>query len=448
MLENRTREITRDGIIMQIPFLNLSLSLALSLLALMAHAVNPIRISGFSSRLRRSMFVLCLSQLFALGLGVEVARAQSDGETEVARQRFREGVGHYDRQEYDKARLAFLQAYLLKPHPAVLLNLAQSELRAGRHAEAAENFAKYIRQNPTAPAMEHAKAAFEEARQKVAELNLEVSAVGAVVSVDGSEVGRSPLPNVIYLMPGRHTIAARKGGLSADRSLEAVAGQRVYVTLELQGGSGSSPALGAAAASDGDVTQIQGEQLAREPAMDTGPSQGFFSWMANSPAAIATVTVAGVALGTSAVLAGFANNRYAVANDVRERIMVELQNNVDEGVLVATAVPCGEGGIANGVGSFDSRIPQDQVEGLVSDYANACRLFSERSDSGDRLKTLSLVSLGVGAFATVGTIVWYFSDTGSSGSDSAKADVASKRRTSISPILTPDTQGVWLNVSF
>jgi hypothetical protein len=367
----------------------------------------------------------------------------------VARQRFREGVGHYDRQEYDKARLAFLQAYLLKPHPAVLLNLAQSELRAGRHAEAAENFAKYIRQNPTAPAMEHAKAAFEEARQKVAELNLEVSAVGAVVSVDGSEVGRSPLPSVIYLMPGRHTIAARKAGLSTDRVLEAVAGQRVYVTLDLQGGPGTATTLGATAASGGEVTQQgQGNPLEREPSMDTGGSEGFFSWMANSPAAIATVTVAGVALGTSAVLAGFANNRYSVANDVRERIMLELQNNVDEGVLVDTAAPCGERGIANGVGSFNPLVPQSDVDGLVNDYANACRLFSERSDSGDRLKTLSLVSLGVGAFATVGTIVWYFSDTSGGSDDSAKADAVSKRRTSISPVLTPDTQGVWLNVSF
>jgi hypothetical protein len=415
----------------------------------MAHAVNPIPISAFSSRLRRSVYVLCLSQLITLGLGVGVARAQSDGETEVARQRFREGVGHYDRQEYDKARLAFLQAYLLKPHPAVLLNLAQSELRAGRHAEAAENFAKYIRQNPTAPAMEHAKAAFEEARQKVAELNLEVSAVGAVVSVDGSEVGRSPLPNVIYLMPGRHTIAARKGGLSTDRSLEAIAGQRVYVTLDLQGGPGTATSLGAAAVSNGEVTQqSQGDQLAREPSMDTGGSQDFFSWMANSPAAIATVTVAGVALGTSAVLAAFANNRYSVANDVRERIMLEIQDNVDRGVLVATAVPCGEQGIANGVGSFNPLVAEADVEGLVSDYAKACRLFNERSDSGDRLKTLSLVSLGVGALATVGTIVWYFSDTGGGSSDSAKADAPSKRRTSISPVLTPDTQGVWLNVSF
>src|SRR5688572_14905382 len=100
--------------------------------------------------------LVCLSLLLCARLS-NAQQPQGDNETEIARQRFREGVAHYDRQDYEKARMAFLQAYLLKPHPAVLLNLAQSELRAGRHAEAAENLAKYIRQNPTAPAMEHAK---------------------------------------------------------------------------------------------------------------------------------------------------------------------------------------------------------------------------------------------------------------------------------------------------
>src|SRR3954471_2471218 len=174
---------------------------------------------------------LCWSVLATALLGAGPALAQSDGETEIARQRFLEGVRHYDQHDYDKARLAFLQTYLLKPHPAVLLNLAQSQLRAGRYAEAAENFAKYIRENPSAEAMSHAKAAFEEARDKVGEVSVEVNAPGAVINVDGTDVGKSPLPYAVYMMPGRHTVRATKGGLSADESLEAIAGQRMYVTL-------------------------------------------------------------------------------------------------------------------------------------------------------------------------------------------------------------------------
>ena len=67
----------------------------------------------------------------ALGVAVSLAipttsRAQDDATIEMARQRFREGVQFYDQHQFEKARLAFLQEYALKPHPAVLLNLAQS----------------------------------------------------------------------------------------------------------------------------------------------------------------------------------------------------------------------------------------------------------------------------------------------------------------------------------
>jgi tetratricopeptide (TPR) repeat protein len=366
------------------------------------------------------------------------AQQQGENETEIARQRFREGVAHYDKQEYEKARLAFLQAYMLKPHPAVLLNLAQSELRAGRHAEAADNFAKYIRQNPTAPAMEHAKAGFEEARQRVIELNVQVNASGAAVSVDGAEVGRSPLPNVLYLMPGRHTVLARKGSASAERVLDAVAGRREYIALELREGYAV-----VAPGADGTGTPVAPNG---QVGADSGGGQGFFSWIGSSPAAVATVTVAGLALGTSAVLAGFANNRYAAANDARGQIMAALETHVALGYFPTDTVPCGAEGVAGGNVAFDSSLTPFEQQTLVSDYGNACDVFNDRSDSGDQLKTLSLVSLGVGAFATIGTIVWYFSDS-SGGGGSASSGIA-PRSARLTPLLSPTAQGLVLDMTF
>ncbi|MEO8185526.1 MAG: tetratricopeptide repeat protein [Deltaproteobacteria bacterium] len=410
----------------------------------------------------RALFALalCLSVLGTTLLAAEATAAPSDGETEIARQRFLEGVRHYDQHDYDKARLAFLQAYLLKPHPAVLLNLAQSQLRAGRYAEAAENFAKYIRENPTAEAMSHAKAAFEEARDKVGEVSVEVNSTGAIINVDGSDVGKSPLPYAVYMMPGRHTVRASKGGLSADESLEAIAGQRMYVTLALPEGSRMAPVAGAA------VAAPKPEPAAAPPAAnyaipersptpqsrpesDTQRSRGFFSWLGSSPLAVATVTVAGMALGTSAVLAGFANNRYASANNARDQIMNALQEYVDARNLVGSAVPCGPQGIANNPEeSFDAGVSADNVKKVSSQFGNACARFSERSDSGDRLKTLSLISLGVGAFATVGTIVWYFSDTGGSPSETTEAKGGSRRQARLTPVFSPAMSGVLLDVSF
>lgn len=376
-----------------------------------------------------------------------VSHAQGDGETEVARQRFREGVAHYDRQDYEKARLAFLQAYLLRPHPAVLLNLAQSELRAGRHAEAAENFAKYIRQNPTAPAMDHAKTGFEEARQRVTELNVQVNATAATVSVDGTDVGRSPLPNAIYLMPGRHTVVARKANASAEQVLDAVAGRREYVNLELREGHSAStltPGSSAAAANVGVMTPTGAATGA-----DEGQRQGFFEWLGSSPAAVATISVAGLALGTSAVLAGFANNRYAAANDAKSQIVAQLERDVQREFVDMNTTPCGANGIAGGMATFGPGLTTPTAQQALRDqYANACNVFTDRSDSGDRLKTLSLVSLGVGAFATIGTIVWYFSDSSGNGDSASNDGPLDLGRASLSPILSRDTQGLELQLSF
>ena len=412
--------------------------------------VSILRLQRVVARLlpARLAGALCLGACLAVVSTAGTSLAQSDGETEVARQRFREGVGHYDRQDYEKARLAFLQAYLLKPHPAVLLNLAQSELRAGRHADAAANFAKYLRENPSAPATDHAKAGFEEARQRVTELNVQVNATGAAISVDGADAGRSPLPGMLYLMPGRHTVLARKGTASAERVLDAIAGRREYITLELEEGYTPQPAAAAAPSGDGLVTSVAGTgQVGAEPGTDTGRGQGFFDWVGSSPASVATVTVAAHALGTSAVLAGFASNRYAAANDARSQIMAALEGHVESMVVAGDTVPCGANGIANGVVQFGPNVPDTAQQTLISQYANACDLFTDRSDSGDRLKTLSLVSLGVGAFAAIGTIVWYFSDSSGGGSGSSD-DVFPVRSASLVPLLSPSTQGLQLQLSF
>ena len=91
-------------------------------------------------------------------LSAQPAHAQDDAAIQMARERFQEGVKYYDAKQYDKARAAFLQAYALKKHPAVLLNLAQSELRSGHEAEAAKHFAQYMRENKEASAAERQEA--------------------------------------------------------------------------------------------------------------------------------------------------------------------------------------------------------------------------------------------------------------------------------------------------
>src|SRR5262249_4659779 len=78
------------------------------------------------------------------------AQPADDPVTIQARARFKEGVDFYDKGQYENARLAFLQAYALKKHPAVLLNLAQSSAKAGHALEASKYFQQFLRESTTA----------------------------------------------------------------------------------------------------------------------------------------------------------------------------------------------------------------------------------------------------------------------------------------------------------
>jgi hypothetical protein len=239
---------------------------------------------------------------------------------------------------------------------------------------------------------------------------------------------------------------ARKGTASAEKVLDALAGRREYVTLELREGYTPTVAAGGTGAA---TTTASAATVGAETGTDGGQRQGFFDWLGSSPAAVATISVAGLALGTSAVLAGFANNRYAAANDAKSQIMAALQRDVNRNWVDPGSTPCGASGIAGGNASFGPGLTMpERQEDLTAQYRNACDVFTDRSDSGDRLKTLSLVSLGVGAIATVGTIVWYFSDSSGSGDSASSGGSPQPRQASLTPLLSPDTQGLLLEMSF
>ncbi|MGC4070823.1 MAG: PEGA domain-containing protein [Polyangiaceae bacterium] len=64
-----------------------------------------------------------------------------------------------------------------------------------------------------------------ESQKHVLTLQLKADVAGASVSVDGIEVGKTPLESAVYLDAGMHVIAVRKDGyVTADRKLNAAAG--------------------------------------------------------------------------------------------------------------------------------------------------------------------------------------------------------------------------------
>src|SRR5262249_46753478 len=134
----------------------------------------------------------------------------ADAVTEVARQRYKEGVKAYEAGRFEEARTAFLQAYALKRVPAVLLNLGQSELRTvpPHYEDAGNHLSQFLREHTSATPEEQAAAGkgVAEAKKKTGVIVIAVDDAGAEVAVDGATVGKSPLLDPVFVKPGKHTV--------------------------------------------------------------------------------------------------------------------------------------------------------------------------------------------------------------------------------------------------
>jgi hypothetical protein len=162
----------------------------------------------------------------------------------VARKRFQEGVAAADARNYEAARVAFQQAYALKPHPSVLRNLGQAELKTGHYLDAARHLSTFIRDTTfgTPPERESAKKSLIEAESKIGKLILEVDVPGAEVAVDGEMAGRSPLgADPIYVEPGQRIVRVQKDGYDLYEQAQSFEPDRVIRLKVSLRPSGPSP---------------------------------------------------------------------------------------------------------------------------------------------------------------------------------------------------------------
>lgn len=164
--------------------------------------------------------------LFGTGIGI-VSVAWGD-DTATARLRFQEGVDLYDKGQYDKARAAFLQAYALKKHPAILLNLGQSNLKLGRAGEAARNFVQLLKepQGLTPAQKTEAEVGLTAARAKCGRIDVQAVS-GAEIVIDGERMGVAPT-EAIDVEPGSHTVKVKD---QPEKSVNVAVGQIVTVKM-------------------------------------------------------------------------------------------------------------------------------------------------------------------------------------------------------------------------
>ena len=148
--------------------------------------------------------------------------------TASARARFKEGVEFYDKGEYDQARASFLQAYALKKHPAVLLNLAWSCLKSGHVLEGKKYFEQFLAESTNITDKQRADAndGLTQSRAKLARIEIKATS-GTDVTIDGEHVGTAPLSDAVVVEPGAHTVKFKgPDGASDTQSVSVLGGQK------------------------------------------------------------------------------------------------------------------------------------------------------------------------------------------------------------------------------
>ncbi len=175
------------------------------------------------------------SPAFAQGAG------QDDALTKRARARFQEGVDAFDKGQWENARLSFTEAYALKKHPSVLLNLAQSCIRGGHAGEAARYFQQFLREATQATAAQKADAEKGLADSRAKGGRVEVTAPNGteilLANANGDvKLGTAPLPEAVDVDAGATTLKGRApDGTVESVNVTVAAGQRTTAKFGPQG---------------------------------------------------------------------------------------------------------------------------------------------------------------------------------------------------------------------
>ena len=362
-----------------------------------------------------------------------------DAATEMARQRFAEGVKLFDQGDYQRAQVAFLQAWALKKHPAVLLNLAQCELRAGDHVAAARHFSQYLRDYPDTPAKERdaAQKGLEEAQRNVGLLEV-VAAQGAEVLVDGESVGRAPLAEPIAVKPGTHEVEVRIPGMPPiAKQTTVTGGSKNAVTFDVglaEPAAVPPPPPDAVEEVAEEETEAEAAETEKvEEAAPAGGRKSFVSWVASDPVAWGTLGATGIGLGAGVTFAFLAGASATDADSIAAQVSAVASR--DDGLLNYKDLdrrsnPCAD------------PIPVT----AQTDYRPACGQLRDKLDTRDSRKTIMWVGFGVAAAGAVGTGVAYYLR-----SETEEEPVGRREPrgfAAITPVWTPEVTGLGVTGTF
>ena len=145
----------------------------------------------------------------AFAVPASAQSAAEDPTTAMARSRFKEGVDFFDKGSFEQARASFLpEAYALKKHPGVLINLAWSCLKSGHVLEGERYFKEFLSEGGkdiTDKQRADANDGLNQSNAKLGRIEV-VATAGTDVTIDGDHAGTAPLADAVYVESGAHTV--------------------------------------------------------------------------------------------------------------------------------------------------------------------------------------------------------------------------------------------------
>lgn len=163
--------------------------------------------------------------------------APAGAQTNEARAAFQTGVQAFAEQHFAEALESFRTAYRIRPHPSILVNIANCYLRLNRPQDAISTFERFLNDPTVAPSAQQRaeiQTALAEARNRLATISVLVFPAGAEVFLDGDLVGTAPLRRPLQTGPGPHVIEARQpGGGTVQYQARVEGGGTMTLTLDI-----------------------------------------------------------------------------------------------------------------------------------------------------------------------------------------------------------------------
>jgi hypothetical protein len=374
---------------------------------------------------------LALALLVALtpatfSMPVRAQAPAEDATTGMARARFKEGVSFYDKGEFEQARASFLQAYALKKHPAVLLNLAWSCLKSGHVLEGEKYFKQLLTEGKDITDKQRADATdgLAQSHAKLGRIEV-VAAAGTEVTVDGERVGAAPLSEAVSVEAGAHTVKFKgPDGTTETQSVTVLGGEmgtaRSGRTAAATVAPAPPPAPPAEATSAPPPPAPEAATKPTEAAVKERPAESDHGSRLLAPprnlvpaVILGVVAVAGYA--AAGILVAFKNEAQQNANTAADQI-------VAHGGTSGTCTPQGL-----------ARAPQ---------FDQACHAYATDNNNVNSDATGGNIAVAVGIAATAGFVVyWLVADKGDAGKSAGRTPV-------VTPLVGRSLGGLSVSASF